>query len=73
MATLLASASTVEELKSYNAPFGYVTYKNNGTAVDQDYNLYLKFKITYKWGEFLTDFITVPVAKTTVVTPAPAK
>ena len=55
------------------APFGYVTYKNNGTALDQNCNLYLKFKITYKWGEFLTDFIKVPVAKTTVVTPAPAK
>ncbi len=65
--------ATVDELKSYNAPFGYVTYKNNGTALDQNCNLYLKFKITYKWGEFLTDFIKVPVAKTTIVTPAPAK
>ena len=52
------------------APFGYITYKNNGTTVTGNYNLYLKFKVTYKWGEFITEEIKVPVAKTTV-SPAP--
>ncbi len=51
-------------------PFGYITYKNNGTTVTGNYNLYLKFKVTYKWGEFITEEIKVPVAKTTV-SPAP--
>ena len=54
-------------------PFGYVTYKNNGTTVTADYNLYLKFKVTYIWGEFTTDFITVPVKKTITPAPAPKK
>ena len=57
-------------VKKPRAPFGYITYKNNGTTVTGDYNLYLKFKVTYKWGEFITEEIKVPVAKTTV-SPAP--
>ena len=65
-ATNLTSAGNVY-------PFGYVTYKNNGTTVTADYNLFLKFKVTYIWGEFTTDFITVPVKKTITPAPAPKK
>ena len=53
----------------FTSPFGNVSYKNNGTALQSDINLFLKFKVTYKWGEFITDEITVPVKATTIAAP----
>ena len=43
---------------------GNVTYKNNGTKVNDDFNIYIKVKVTYGWGVILTDYITVPVKAT---------
>jgi len=53
----------------FTSPFGNVSYKNNGTPLQSDINLFLKFKVTYKWGEFITDEITVPVKATTIAAP----
>jgi len=49
--------------KTITSEYGFLTYKNNGTHV-KDFNLYVKVKVTYGWGELLTDFITVPVKET---------
>ena len=44
--------------------FGYVTYKNNGTKVDYEFNIYVKVKVDYGWGTIYTDYITVLVKPT---------
>ena len=44
--------------------YGFLTYKNNGSTVNEDFNLYVKVTVEYKWGTIATDYITVPVAKT---------
>jgi hypothetical protein len=46
--------------------YGFFTYKNNGTRVNDAFNIYVKVKVSYGWGEIYTDYITVPVAPTIV-------
>ncbi|MBP5486360.1 MAG: hypothetical protein J6Y06_01815 [Bacteroidales bacterium] len=43
---------------------GYLTYKNNGTNVTKDFNIYVKAKVGYGFGWIDSDWITIPVAKT---------
>ena len=43
---------------------GYLTYKNNGTNVTKDFNIYVKAKVKYGFGWIDSAWITVPVAKT---------
>ncbi|WP_270610818.1 PL29 family lyase N-terminal domain-containing protein [Bacteroides intestinalis] len=43
--------------------YGFITYKNNGTAVSA-FNIYVKVTVDYGWGTIKTGFITVPVAST---------
>lgn len=50
---------------------GYITYKNNGTVVDEDFELYLTVKVYYGWGMIQTGEITVPVKATSEVPKAP--
>lgn len=48
------------------AAYGYVTYKNNSTLLTADTEMRVKVTVKYGWGEFLTDWITVPVKKTII-------
>ena len=43
---------------------GYLTYKNNGTNVTADFEIYVKAKVGYGFGYIDSDWITIPVAKT---------
>ena len=43
---------------------GYLTYKNNGTNVTKDFNIFVKAKVKYGFGWIDRDWITIPVAKT---------
>ena len=45
--------------------YGFVSYKNNGTVVTSDFNIYVKVKVDYGWGTIVTGEIAVPVKKTT--------
>lgn len=44
--------------------YGFITYRNNGSVVQSDFNLYIKVNVEYGWGIIQTDYITVPVKKT---------
>ncbi|MBO5627668.1 MAG: hypothetical protein J5965_01140, partial [Aeriscardovia sp.] len=44
--------------------YGFITYKNNGTAVNESFNLFLKVTVKYGWGEIKTGWITVKVEPT---------
>ena len=46
------------------APYGYVTYKNNGTTLNSDTSMRIKVRVIYGWGNFKTDWINVEVKKT---------
>ena len=55
----LVGEDHVDDLK--DTQYGYVTYKNNGTVVD-DFELYINVTVKYGWGILTTDqAITVPV------------
>ena len=43
---------------------GYLTYKNNGTNVTSDFNIFVKAKVAYGFGYIDSDWITIPVDKT---------
>ena len=43
---------------------GYLTYKNNGTNVTADFNIFVKAKVAYGFGYIDSDWITIPVDKT---------
>ena len=47
-----------------NDDLGYLTYKNNGTTVNKAFNIFVKVKVTYKWGVIESSEITVPVKAT---------
>jgi len=66
-----AIPSTIELKQVSGLPFDLITYKNNGTVVNKDFNIFVKVKVNYGWGTFWTDEITVPVKST--ITPAGAK
>lgn len=63
--------STIELNQVAGSPYDLITYKNNGTVVNKDFNIFVKVKVNYGWGTFWTDKITIPVTKT--ITPAGAK
>ena len=46
--------------------YGFISYKNNGTVLTGDFNIFVKVKVNYGWGTILTDWITVPVKKTII-------
>ena len=55
----LVGEDHVDDLK--DTQYGYVTYKNNGTVVD-DFELYINVTVKYGWGILTPDKpITVPV------------
>ena len=55
----LVGEDHVDDLK--DTQYGYVTYKNNGTVVD-DFELYINVTVLYGWGILTPDKpITVPV------------
>lgn len=46
-----------------------ITYKNNLTTVNSDFNIFVKVTVAYGWGTIKTDWIKVPVKATTVAAP----
>lgn len=49
-----------------SSDYGFISYKNNGTVLTGDFNIFVKVKVNYGWGTILTDWITVPVKKTII-------
>ena len=49
--------------------YGYLTYKNNGSTVEKEFNVFVKVTVKYGWGEIVTEEIKVPVS-TTIEAPA---
>ena len=47
-----------------DAPYGYVTYHNNGTKLQDDRQIRLKVTVEYGWGTIKTPWIYVNVAET---------
>jgi len=45
--------------------FGFLTYHNNGLAVN-DFELLVPVTVTYGWGELSTGHIRIPVQGTTL-------
>jgi predicted nucleic acid-binding Zn-ribbon protein len=43
---------------------GFLTYRNTGSVLGVQFNLYVPVTITYKWGTINSTVITVPVKKT---------
>lgn len=63
----VAKPSTLEMTQTpatAEAPYGTITYKNNGSGVQKAFTLRIPVKVTYKWGEIVSAVIEVPVAKT---------
>ncbi len=46
------------------AEFGYLTYRNNGVVIGNDFELYVPVTVTYYWGTIQSTIVTVPVQKT---------
>lgn len=65
--------STIELHQVSASPYDLITYKNNGTVVNKDFNIFVKVKVNYGWGVFWTDKIKVPVTKTITPAGAPRK
>ena len=63
----LAQVTTLPGVASM---YGFITYKNNMTSVNSDFNIYVKVTVTYGWGKIMTDWITVPVKSTTIAAPS---
>jgi hypothetical protein len=47
-----------------DAPYGYVTYHNNGTKLQDDRTIRMKVTVEYGWGKIKTPWIYVTVAET---------
>ena len=52
-----------EDVKLPETEYGFLTYKNNGTGVD-DFNFFLNVDVKYGWGKITKEGITVPVKAT---------
>ena len=39
---------------AYVAPYGYLTYRNQGPAINSDYHIWVPVKINYDWGWYET-------------------
>jgi hypothetical protein len=64
--TVELKSTTDTSMGTSTSEYGFITYKNNGTRVNDAFNIYVKVKVSYGWGEIYTDYITVPVAPTIV-------
>ena len=68
-ATVVLEKKTAAEMQALtgdntlNDPYGYVTYKNNGTGVS-DFNIFLNVEVTYGWGVIVQEGVKVPVKAT---------
>jgi len=60
----LSQTDNTVKMGGKTADYGYLTYKNNGTSTQADFNLYVRATVTYGWGVITTDWITVKVKKT---------
>ena len=58
-------ATTGEKVKKYEKDeLGFLTYKNNSVTVNKAFNIFVKVKVTYKWGVVESGFVTIPVEPT---------
>ena len=63
---VLIEVSSTTTVPGVTTPkYGLLSYKNNGTVVDDSYELYVPVTVTYLWGQVAAT-VTVPVEKTTV-------
>ena len=54
-----------EKVKKYEKDeLGFLTYKNNSVTVNKAFNIFVKVKVTYKWGVVESGFVTIPVEPT---------
>ena len=44
-------------------PYGRLTYRNNGSNIDEGFSIKVPVTVTYKWGEIKGE-VVVPVKKT---------
>ena len=67
--TVVLEEKTTAEMKTISgndkldSKYGYLTYKNNGTAV-KNFNLFLNVTVEYGWGSIVAENIKVPVFET---------
>lgn len=62
--TIQEKLDSVNDMIDDETEAGFITYKNNGTNVTKDYELYIPVKLNYGWGT-ISKTITVKVFKTT--------
>ena len=62
--TIEEKLDSVNDMIDDETEAGFLTYKNNGTNVTKDYELYIPVKLNYGWGT-ISKTITVKVYKTT--------
>ena len=55
-----------KDAKTFKSDYGFLTYRN-GNANAEDFNFYVKVKVTYAWGVIETTEIKVPVHKTEIL------
>ena len=54
---------TGEQVYFPSSAYGYLTYYNSGEPFTLDFRIFVKFKCTYGFGEFYSDWISIPVSK----------
>ena len=59
----------VPTLPGQTSKYGFITYKNNLTTVNSNFNIFVKVTVTYGWGKIKTGWITVPVEATYIALP----
>lgn len=62
--TIEEKLDSINDMIDDQTEAGFLTYKNNGTNVTKDYELYIPVKLNYGWGT-ISKTITVKVYKTT--------
>ena len=68
-ATIELAQTNATSMGGVTSKYGFITYKNNLTVVNNDFNIFVKVTVTYGWGKIKTGWITVPVKHTTVAAP----
>ena len=63
-ATIELAQTNTTSMGGVTSKYGFITYKNNGTVLNTNFNLFVKVTVTYGWGAIKTDWITIPVKAT---------
>ena len=54
---------TGEQVNFQSSRYGYLTYYNSGEPFTLDFRIFVKVKCTYGFGEFYSDWISIPVSR----------